>query len=76
MLIIGCDDHPGFQQIAFINSEAGELQERRLKHQEEAEQFYRTLASSGSQVRVGMEASGHARWLERVLEDLKLEVDR
>jgi hypothetical protein len=29
MIIIGCDYHPGFQQIAFVDSETGELQERR-----------------------------------------------
>jgi hypothetical protein len=37
MMIIGCDYHPGFQQIAFVDSETGELQERRLAHREEAE---------------------------------------
>ena len=43
MLIIGCDYHPGFQQIAFVDTETGECGERRLTHREEAEQFYRTL---------------------------------
>ena len=43
MLIIGCDYHPGFQQIAFVDTETGELGERRLLHREEAEQFYREL---------------------------------
>jgi len=40
MLIIGCDDHPGFQQIAFVDTDTGELRERRLAHRKEAEQFY------------------------------------
>jgi hypothetical protein len=44
MLIIGCDYHPSFQQIAMLDTETGELQELRLKHREEAEQFYRALA--------------------------------
>ena len=74
MLIIGCDYHPSFQQIAFIDDETGELQERRLMHREEAEQFYRALATSGVEVRVGMEASGHARWFERLLAELNLEL--
>lgn len=74
MLIIGCDYHPGFQQIAFVDNETGELQERRLKHREEAEQFYRALAASGVKVRVGMEASGHARWFERLLAELNFEL--
>ena len=43
MLIIGCDYHPGFQQIAFVDTETGECGERRLTHREEAEQFYGTL---------------------------------
>jgi hypothetical protein len=43
MLIIGCDYHPGFQQIAFVDTETGELGERRLTHREEANQFYRAL---------------------------------
>ena len=48
MLIIGCDYHPSFQQIAFVDSESGELGERRLVHREGAEQFYGPVA----QVRV------------------------
>jgi transposase len=71
MLIIGADYHPGFQQIAFVDTETGELQERRLGHREEAEKFYRDLAAQGMKVRVGMEASGHARWFERLLAELQ-----
>jgi transposase len=74
MIIIGCDYHPSFQQIAFVDSETGELQERRLQHREEAEKFYRDLAAQGMKVRVGMEASGHARWFERLLAELQLEL--
>jgi transposase len=72
MLIIGCDYHPGFQQIAFVDQETGECGERRLSHREEAEQFYRALL--GQKVRVGMEASGHARWFERLLNELQFEL--
>jgi transposase len=74
MIIIGCDYHPSFQQIAFVDSETGELQEKRLQHREEAEKFYRDLAAQGMKVRVGMEASGHARWFERLLAELQLEL--
>jgi transposase len=74
MIIIGCDYHPGFQQIAFVDTETGELQERRLQHREEAEKFYRHLAAQGMKVRVGMEASGHARWFERLLWELQFEL--
>ncbi len=34
MMIIGCDFHPRFQQIAFVDQEAGEYGERRLNHAE------------------------------------------
>ena len=74
MIIIGCDYHPSFQQIAFVDTETGELQERRLQHREEAEKFYRDLAAQGMKVRVGMEASGHARWFERLLSELQFEL--
>ncbi len=71
MIIIGCDYHTGFQQIA---SETGDCGERRLPHREEAEKFYRDLAGQGKAVRVGMEASGHARWFERLLAELNFEL--
>jgi hypothetical protein len=74
MIIIGCDYHPGFQQIAFVDTETGEVQERRLQQREEAEKFYRDLAAQGMKVRVGMEASGHARWFERLLGELQFEL--
>src|SRR5713226_7864079 len=74
MIIIGADYHPGFQQIAFVDTDTGEFQERRLAHPEEAEKFYRDLAAQGMQVRVGMEASGHARWFERLLGELQFEL--
>jgi len=74
MLIIGCDYHPSFQQIAFVDIESGELRERRLVHPEEAEQFYGELKQRNVAVRVGMEASGHARWFERLLRQLEFEL--
>ena len=45
MVIIGADCHPAFQQIAFVDAETGELQERRLERPEGAEKFYRDLAA-------------------------------
>jgi transposase len=74
MLIIGCDYHPGFQQIAYVETETGELGEWRLSHREEAEQFYVELKRQGGAVRVGMEASGHSRWFERLLRELQFEL--
>ena len=72
--IQGCDYHPGVQQIAFVDTETGELQDHRLQHREQAEKFYRELAAQGVKVGVGMEASGQARWLERLLAELKFEL--
>lgn len=72
MLIIGCDFHPGFQQVAIFDNQSGEIQERRLGHREEAEQFYRSLA--GQMVRVGMEACGHYPWFERLLASAGIEL--
>src|SRR6266852_9489599 len=74
MIIIGCDYHPGFQQIAFVDTDTGECGERRLEHREEAEKFYRDLGGQGAAVRLGMEASGHARWFERLLGELRFEL--
>jgi transposase len=67
MLIIGCDFHPSFQQVAIFDNLTGERRERRLQHREEAEQFYRGLA--GQVVLIGMEACGHYPWFERLLEE-------
>ena len=73
MLIIGCDYHPSFQQVSFVDTETGECGQRRLDHSSgEAESFYRGLR--GSTVRVGMEASGHGRWFERLLAELGYEL--
>jgi len=74
MIIIGVDFHPEFQQIAFVDTDTGEFREQRLTHREEAERFYRTLVAAGQRVRVGMEASGHGRWFERLLGELQLEL--
>src|ERR1700745_123713 len=74
MLIIGCDYHPSVQQIAFVDTDTGELRERRLGHREDAEQFYRELKQQKLTVRAGMESSGHSRWFERLLQELGFEL--
>jgi transposase len=44
MIIIGCDFHSSFQQIAVLETKSGEYEERKLMHTTgEAEQFYRML---------------------------------
>ena len=64
MIIIGVDFHPEFQQIASVDTDTGEFEERRVVHCEEAEKFYRAVAASGKKVRVGMEASGSVNHLD------------
>ena len=65
MLLIGCDFHTRFQQIAMLDSETGEFVERRLEHAEEAGTFYGEL---GRPARVGIEATGATPWFERMLQ--------
>jgi transposase len=68
MMIIGCDFHTRYQQIAMVNDETGELIERRLDHESgEAHAFYRDLQGP---VRVGIEATGPIHWFERLLAEL------
>jgi len=68
MMIIGCDFHPRFQQIAFLDQETGEYGERRLSHPEEAQRFYRSLV--GRRVRLGAEATGNFRWFRLLMQEL------
>ena len=64
-MIIGCDFHPSFQQIAYVDQETGEYGERRLGHREEAVGFYGSLA--GRKVVVGLEATGNDRWFRKLV---------
>jgi len=75
MSIIGVDDHPSDQYIAFVDTETGEYGGRQLNHKEgEAEKFYRELAARGVGIRVGMEATGYSGWFERLLAELSIEL--
>ena len=68
MLIIGCDFHTRYQQIAMLDEATGEWIERRLEHENgEAHRFYRGLPKP---VRVGVEATGPLHWFERLLGEL------
>ena len=65
MLIIGCDYHPSFQQICWLDSETGETQERELGHASgEAERFYRQI---GKPALIGIESTGNCDWFLEVL---------
>ena len=68
MMIIGCDFHPSWQQIAWLDTETGETIECKLVHATgEARMFYQQLAEP---VLVGMEATGNSQWFIEMVEDL------
>ena len=68
MKIIGCDFHPSFQQIAMVDTETGDMIQRRLLHADgEAQRFYESLPG---EVLVGIETSGNTLWFEHLLEKL------
>jgi transposase len=68
MMIIGCDLHTRYQQVAMLDTDTGELVERRLEHESgEARAFYAGLTGA---VRVGIEATGHTHWFEAMLAEL------
>ncbi len=68
MLIIGCDLHTRYQEIALLETATGEIETRRLEHENgEARRFY---ASLPERARVGIEATGCTLWFERTLAEL------
>jgi transposase len=68
MMIIGCDFHPSWQQVSWLDMETGETGERKLVHASgEARQFYQQLATA---VLIGMEATGNSQWFVELVEDL------
>src|SRR5260370_20848200 len=69
MIIIGCDFHTRYQQIAMAEDTTGELLlERRLDHESgEAHAFYPNFSVTG---RVGIEATRPPHWVERLLRGL------
>jgi transposase len=72
MIIIGCDFHPSFQQIAMLDTECGTTTEHKLMNASgEAERFYRALASPAL---VGIETVGNDQWFVQLLQRLGHEV--
>ena len=72
MVIVGCDFHPGWQQVEVLDAETGEISKFQISNGDgEAERFYRRLEAP---VLVGMEASGNTQWFEDLLEKLGHEV--
>ena len=74
MLMIGCDFHPGLEEVAILDTETGQLRQHTLSHAfglEPVRQFYAGLPGP---VRVGLEASGYSGWYEEMLEELGIEL--
>ena len=72
MIIIGCDFHPSYQQVARLDTETGRIEDHKLMHANgEAERFYRELASPAL---VGIEAVGNDQWFVHLLQKLGHEV--
>ena len=68
MLIIGCDFHSRFQQIALLDTETGKVEERRLEHENgAARDFYAGLREPAL---VGIESMGYTQWFEELLAEL------
>jgi transposase len=68
MIIIGCDFHTRSQQIAMLDTETGEVVEKKLEHEdEEAKRFYEGLKEPAL---VGIETTGYTRWFAEMLAEL------
>src|SRR6266702_6241867 len=68
MMIIGCDFHPSWQQVSWLDTETGETGEQKLVQASgDAERFYRQVAAPAL---IGMEAAGNCHWLVDLLSEL------
>src|SRR5437773_230776 len=68
MMIIGCDFHPSWQQVCWLDTETGETGEQKLVQAlGDAERFYRQLSAPAL---IGMEATGNCHWLVDLLSEL------
>jgi transposase len=68
MMIIGCDFHPSWQQVSWLDTDTGETGDQKLVHADgDAERFYRGLAAPAL---IGMEATGNSHWLVDLLAEL------
>jgi transposase len=60
MMIIGCDYHPSWQQVCWLETTTGGTGEQKLEHASgEAERFYRQLPEHAL---IGMESTGNCQW--------------
>jgi transposase len=72
MMIIGCDFHPSWQQIAWLDVETGETRKQKLVHAGgDAQRFYGELSEPAL---IGVEATGNSQWFVELVEDLGHEI--
>ena len=72
MMIIGCDFHPSWQQIAWLDTETGETGEGKLVHASgDAKSFYARVPRPAL---IGMEATGNSQWFLEMVQDLGHEI--
>ena len=72
MIIVGCDFHPSWEQVAWLDTESGETGEQKLVHsQGDAERFYGQLPAPAL---IGLEATGNCHWLQDRLAEMGHEV--
>src|SRR2546425_2669389 len=65
MFLIGCDIHPSWQQVYWLNRTTGETEENKLVHVPgEVERFYRQFPVPA---RIGMESTGNCQWFVEVV---------
>lgn len=69
-IVIGCDLHSRFQQVAVLDLETGEVSEHRLEHGEDQEQVREFYARWTEPVAVAVEATGYSRWFATLMSEL------
>jgi transposase len=68
MFLIGCDFHPSWQQVSWLDGETGETGDHKLVHDAGVvEGFYRQFPAGS---RIGMEATGNCQWFLELLNRL------
>jgi len=69
MMIVGCDFHPAWQQVAWVDTETGETTKHRLEHGSgEARAFYAALSAPAL---IGVEATGNCQWFLDLMMELR-----
>lgn len=72
MVLIGCDFHPSWQQVSWLDRGTGETGDHKLVHEAGAvEKFYQRFPAGS---RMGMEATGNCQWFLELLTRLGHEV--